>query len=564
MKITHLSTFDVQGGAARAAYRLHQGLIKIGQNSQILSLEKTAQDNKTKQILIKKSDNNFDFISTACIQNHYLNQNKTDISNTLFSLAYPGLNLHRLSQIQTSDVINLHWVANGFVSPITIKNLLKLGKPIVWTLHDMWAFTGGCHYSAGCLGYEEECLNCPQLKTDLYNLPHVVLKDKIEFFNHPNLVIVTPSKWLAKCAKKSKVFSNNRIEIIPYSLDTNIFKSLPKLEAKQTLNFANNDIILLLGAISGNEKRKGFSELINSLIICQKNQNFARLIKENKLKITYFGEPNEQLNKLELNVIYLGKIDSDKKLSQIYSAADIFILPSLEDNFPNTMLESMSCGTPVIGFDVGGIPDLVKDGITGMIVPKNDLELMADKIIELVDNYQLRQSMSEKCPRIMVDEYSLSIQANNYLNLYQDLLANFPNQINNKKVNSNLESKINFELSVSLNNNYGLNFSKIYKDIALDSVTKELIFAQKMVRDKEEELKNTQTILEQNWRQRENAEKYLAQTQMQLDKTEKKLTQSLSELNDKQIEIEAIRNTKFWKLRKYWLKLKKMLIFNDN
>jgi glycosyltransferase involved in cell wall biosynthesis len=323
------------------------------------------------------------------------------ISNTLLSLGYSGFNVAELESIIHSDIINLHWITSGFLSPLNIKNLLDLGKPIVWTLHDMWAFTGGCHYTAGCENYQNDCLNCPQLSEDIFKLPYHLLLEKIEYFNHPNLTIVTPSQWLAKCAKKSQVFQNHRIEVIPYSLDTNIFQPIDKLEAKKNLNLNPDDIILLVGAVTGKEKRKGFLELINSLKLCQHNEQFSDLTKNNRLKICCFGEPKEALQELGITVISFGNVDEDKKLSLIYSAADIFILPSLEDNFPNTMLESMSCGTPVIAFDIGGIPDLIKNKVSGIIIPYNNIELMSEKIIQLINDRELCVSMGKKSREII-------------------------------------------------------------------------------------------------------------------------------------------------------------------
>lgn len=522
MKITHLSTFDIQGGAARAAYRLHQGLIEIGQQSQILSLYKASQDINVLEVSGIELEKNLDFVYSNSIQNNYINNQRSSLSNTLFSLSYPGLNLHQLDLIKNSDIINLHWVADGFQSPVTINKLLNLGKPVVWTLHDMWAFTGGCHYSAGCNKYQEECLNCPQLSNDIYELPHANLKDKIDLFNHPNLVIVTPSKWLAECAKKSQVFRNNQIEVIPNSLDIEVFKPLPKSEAKQFFNISPDNIILLIGAADGKEKRKGFSELVTVLNICQKNPNFAQLINDNKITIGCFGKPNEELNQLNLNTIYFGNIDSDEKLSKIYSAADIFILPSLEDNFPNTMLESMSCGTPVIAFNIGGIPDLIENKVTGMLIPPQDLNTMAEKIIECVLDLDLTKIMGKKSREVMEKNYYLSLQAQNYLTLYQNLIKQSKPVINT--LNKAEQNNLNNSYFCSVNSYFSSHFQQIYSKVALNAIT--------INQDKlEQKLKNTQE---------------------QLQRMEVELKQAYDDIN-------AMKSSKFWQLRNKWFKLKKLL-----
>ncbi len=422
MKITHINTFDIQGGAAIAAYRLHQGLLKIGQESQMLTRYKTSQDNTVFEVKCSSIDHKTDFNYSYCIEKHYIYYNRTSLTNTLFSLGYLGFNLDELPQLKNSDIINLHWVANDFQSHITIKKLLELGKPVIWTLHDMAAFTGGCHYSARCDKYQTDCLNCPQLVNDIYGLTQTILEEKATIFNHPNLTIVTPSKWLGECAKKSRVFGKNSIKVIPSSLDTNIFKPIPKTEAKINLTLSPDNIILLIGAISSKEKRKGFDELIEVFKICQENTNFNQLVNDNTLKICAFGESMEDLNQLNLSIFSFGVIDSEETLSLIYSAADMFILPSLEDNLPNTMIEAMSCGTPVIAFEIGGIPDLVTNSMTGFTAPEKNLQVMAKKIIQLIENKELRQQMSNQCRQLIVDNYSLENQANNYLNLYQNLL----------------------------------------------------------------------------------------------------------------------------------------------
>lgn len=522
MKITHLSTFDLAGGAAKAGYRLHEGLLKIGQESQILSLYKTSTDND--HVLAYQPNslvNNPDSIYCNHIQNHYINNNRTPISNTLFSLGYSGFNVAQLPWLINSDIINLHWITSGFLSPLNIKEILDLGKPVVWTLHDMWSFTGGCHYSARCEGYKNNCLNCPQLSEDIFQLPYHLLQEKVDFFNHPNLVIVTPSQWLAKCAKESKVFQHNTIEVIPYSLDTNIFQPVNKSEAKEKLKLNPHDIILLVGAVTGNEKRKGFIELINSLKICQNNPQFASLIKNNTLKICCFGELNDEFNDLDITVIPFGNINCEEELSLIYSAADIFILPSLEDNFPNTMLESMSCGTPVMAFDVGGMPDLIQDQISGIIIPFNNVQLMSDKIIQLINDRSLCQKMGQKSRNIISHNYHLSVQANNYYKLYQELLDNLPK--NNDENSSLLASNTD-------ENNRGIYFDKIYTNLALYSIEKELKITEK-----------------------------------KLHKMAKKVEQNQTIISEYQETIIAMKSSKFWTLREKWFNFKKTFGFtNEN
>ncbi|NJN85117.1 MAG: glycosyltransferase [Leptolyngbyaceae cyanobacterium SL_7_1] len=421
MKVILISTYDVEGGAARAAHRLHQGLRQIGQDVLMLSRYKVSSDDTIGRInpLLGVGIDRLEQLQA--IQDEYINANRTNLSNTLFSLPYPGFDLSQLACVQEADIINLHWVAY-FQSPHTIKKLLDLGKPIVWTLHDMWAFTGGCHYSSGCTKYKDDCGSCPQLLSDPFNIAALVLKDKIESILGENLTIVTPSRWLADCARESRLFKHNSIHVIPYGIEADVFTPLPKPDAKQQLGIDSNKITLLFGAGTGVELRKGFAELVEAVQYCLENLKFQQLVVDGLIEILCFGYPSQLLDLLAIPVRSLGVVTSDHQLRTIYSAADYFILPSLEDNLPNTMMEAMSCGTPVIAFDSGGIPDMVENGITGRLVPTKDTRKLAHAILDCVFDLTDRQRMSIACREVIGNKYSISVQAERYVSLFQKLL----------------------------------------------------------------------------------------------------------------------------------------------
>ena len=422
MRILQISTYDIRGGAARATHRLHRGLCELGEDCRMLVRHKDSNDPSISCVVpenpAEKVDEEF-FLSVA-IQQHYINLHRTDISNTLFSLPYPGYDLSALPMVQEADIINLHWVAN-YQSPLTLHKLFALGKPVVWTLHDHWAFTGGCHYTAGCEEYRHGCAACPQLADDPFGVPEAVLKDKLKFFKDANLTIVTPSQWMADCAKESKLFKDLRIEVIPNALETDVFRPLPKAEAKKSIGLTPDIITLLFGGEYGNEKRKGFHELIRAIEYCLKDDDFANLIKAKKIRLICFGYASDEFEAVGIPVEALGYLDSDEKIMTAYCAADIFVLPSLEDNLPNTMLEAMSCGTPVVAFDVGGMPDVVRDGVTGRLVPLGNVREMGKAILSLILDGDKRKAMGKKCRRRMEEGYLLDVQARRYLGLYEDL-----------------------------------------------------------------------------------------------------------------------------------------------
>ena len=502
MKIIQVSNSDIQGGAARAAYRLHRGLIAIQQDSQMLVLDQRSPDETVLQLENFPTDPHS--TSLSILQKRYVNQNRTLLSNTSFSLPYPGVDLtHYLAN---TDIINLHWVAY-FQSPVTLHHLLT-HKPVVWTLHDMWAFTGGCHYSAGCTQYQQNCAACPQLQADPYGLTAAVLQDRLDFLSDTPLVIVTPSQWLANCTKQSRVLKNQRIEVIPYSLETDIFSPLDRAEAKQELGLERRAIALLIGADNGNEHRKGFTELLQALHICRQNSQFQALLAAQKFQLWCFGIPNDQLTELDLPLHSFGRIDSDHQLRQIYAAADLFVLPSLEDNFPNTMLEAMSCGTPVVAFEVGGIPDVVKNGVTGWTVPLGDIAAMAGAILDCIFSDDLREQRGQASRQIMTEQYGLTVQAQRYLELYEDLIQNasLPKQQNWSEGGAGAMGK---------------SFEKVFYPLVLKVTAEELQDVQRQARQ-------------------------------QLDRSQ-------AEVQTLRDRLTAIETSKFWKLRSAWFKLKRWL-----
>ncbi|GAM08917.1 putative glycosyltransferase YpjH [Geobacter sp. OR-1] len=380
-------------------------------------------------------DDKFDqnYFIRKLIQRFYIDASRTNLSNTLFSFSYPGIDITSTSFIQSADIINLHWVG-WFQTPATIHKLFNLGKPVVWTLHDMNPLTGGCHYSAGCDCYIRECQDCPQLSSDPHSLPNAILKDKLELFEGYPLTIVTPSHWLANCARKSSLFKSCRIEVIPNCIETDIFAATSKDEAKTALGIDPQNIVLMFGADTSNEKRKGFAELEAAIAMMRDSPPIEDMISHNRITILTLGPLTADISKLGLHNKAMGTVNDDALIARAYSAADIFVLPSLEDNLPNMMLESMACGTPVLAFDTGGIHDVVVDGMNGRLVPTGDVVAMAHGLIELVMDRSLRERLGAASTALVHGEYSPKIQAGRYIALFEDLLntsARAPRTMNN-------------------------------------------------------------------------------------------------------------------------------------
>jgi len=416
MMVLHLNKTDLQGGAARAAYRLHLGLKSISVDSKMLVDDKISDDPSVHGLVGKINKiwhRALPFINEIPLKFY-------NWEGTPFYTGCVGRNIARDELLKLTDVINLHWVSAGFLSIRNISRLAKLGKPIVWTLHDMWAFTGGCHYSGECERYVNFCGSCPQLNSDKDDdITRRIWARKERAYKGLNLTIVTPSKWLAECVKKSSLLSDVRVEVVPYGLNINIFKPINKSTARNIFNLPENKKIILFGAIrSTSDKRKGFSFL-------HKAVNYLNEIITNPKDyyLLVFGASHPENNEpFPFEVNYAGSFSDDASLALLYSCADVFIAPSLEDNLPNTVIESLACGTPVVAFNVGGMPDMIDHRKNGYLAKYKDVEDLSRGINWILDNEKHRQKLAEAAHDKAIREYLLEVQARRYVELYEELL----------------------------------------------------------------------------------------------------------------------------------------------
>lgn len=421
MKIVQVNTRDIRGGAALAAYRLHQALQQLGKESHMVVRWKASTDPTVLEVTSQDLELELQSPEWLAIQRRYLNRNLTHRAKTLFTAAYPGMDLTSVEAIAQADIIHLHWVSE-FISPTSLKALLDLGKPVVWTLHDMAPFTGGCHYASGCTGYADTCAPCPQLQHDPYALPSAVLRDKLELLaGYSNLTIVTPSQWMADMARQSRVLGDRPIHVIPNPIETNIFLPLPKPAARRRLGL--NPKAFTFIAQSSNESRKEFPQLLGAIRLAMQNEQFKAAADKGLVQFVFFGRLGKPLDEPDLPIAHVGWRDSAEKLAAMYAAADAFILPSLEDNLPNVMLESISCGIPLIAFDVGGMPDVIQPGKTGWLAPLGDFKRMAELIVDCALQPEACYAMQPICREVAETEYAMPVIGQRFLDLYASLLT---------------------------------------------------------------------------------------------------------------------------------------------
>ncbi len=418
MKTTLISTYDTSGGAAIAASRLYKSLLKVGVKASFLVQNKKSNDPTIIAIANNWIKEKFSLFRFALDRLYFLFFEKSKLVRFAFSQANIGINIADNNLVKNADIIHLHWINFGFLSINSLKKLAALNKPIVWTLHDMWAFTGGCHYAGDCQNYKSSCSNCYNfLKNPASDdLSNSVWKAKNDLFINGNFTIVACSEWLAQKAKESSLLKGKKIFSIPNPIDIERFRPIDKLEAKRFLELDAQKKYILFASANIGDNRKGFEYLKNALnILFQTNE-----IPDNT-ELLIFGKSNEtEIQNIPYKVNFLGQINDESEISKVYSAATVFVIPSLEDNLPNTIAEAMACGTPVVGFKTGGIPEMIDHKINGYLADYKSSEDLAFGISYILLNKE-SDNLSKNARKKAVDNYAEKIVANKYLELYESL-----------------------------------------------------------------------------------------------------------------------------------------------
>ena len=413
MKVTHANTFDITGGASRATYRFHEALCREGVESRLVVLDKQSTDKTVVQASAPRAEQ----VLQRAVFDH-LQDHRTNVSDCIFTMAHPGVDISGLDDVARADIVNLHWVGQ-FISPRSVGALLDKGTRLVWRLSDQWSFTGGCHYATGCLGYERDCAQCPQMEASEHALVQAVFADRRRNYADRPMHIVSPSRWLAGCAKKSALFRDKDVRVIPNGIDAASFTPVPG--ARQILGLREDAFVLLFVAVQF-DRRKGFVEMVESAKRCLQDPQAAALAREGRLTFLCVGSERYTLPEADLPFKFLGATSDNLVLRAAYSAADVFLIPSLEENFPSTVLESMCCATPVIGFNSGGIPDIIAHEETGLVVPVGDAEALTQGILTLLRAPERRKAMGEAGLARVRREFSSENQTRRYLELYAEIM----------------------------------------------------------------------------------------------------------------------------------------------
>ena len=333
-----------------------------------------------------------------------------------FSTSNTGENIHKHHLIKEADIIHLHWFNQGFLSLASLRKLARLGKPIVWTMHDMWAFTGGCHYAGDCNSFMDECENCQLIKGNKKrDKSTTIFKRKERLYNKVNWHFVSPSNWLKQQAEESVLLKNQNVYHIPNPIDLNIFKLGDKNKAREKYKLPANKKLILFGAMNIGDVRKGFDFFVKALKHL-KQQNI-----DNDIALVIFGKSTTELRRLLPFTTYdLSIIDDTSKMVEIYQLADIFVIPSLEDNLPNTVVEAHACGLPVIAFDTAGLSEMIHHQEDGYLATYKSVDDLAAGINWALFESDL-DSLSHNAVVNAEINYKSTEIAHRYIELYQEI-----------------------------------------------------------------------------------------------------------------------------------------------
>lgn len=416
MKILILNTTEHTGGAAVAANRLLRALLRQGVSALMLVRDRATDDPAVVSLdrgAARRWLNFLYFVWERLVI--YLCNRLSKRNLFQVSIANTGINIRRTAAFREADVIHIHWINQGFLSLDEIARIIASGKRVVWTLHDLWPATAICHYPGDCVKYRTGCSACPMLNPNpLVDLAKRVArrKGKVDW---RRVTFVGCSEWIARTARESVWLREARFVSIPNPIDTTLFRPIDRREARQRLGLPEGKRLILFAAAKLSDTRKGAAFLLEACRLLAAEM-------EGELEIILMGSDAAELSALSpVPVRALGYISGAEKLAEAYSCADLFVIPSLEDNLPNTIMEAMTCGTPCVGFRTGGIPEMIDHEVNGYVAASRDSADLA-RGIAWVLRHPEPGNLSVACREKVMRRYQESVVAKKYIALYQELI----------------------------------------------------------------------------------------------------------------------------------------------
>lgn len=411
MKVTHIFNGPFHGGAARGAYALHQSLRELGIDSRVVSSCKLPEEPET---VASSSWTGIDWIEQRVrrrIDSTFLRLRYPNRQRTTFSLAIAGAPISRHPWVRNADIVHLHWINGGLVR---LEDIARIEKPIVWTMRDMWPMTGGCHYAFDCPGFESLCGRCPQLNSLVdRDISRSLMHGKRDVYARSDITYVGISEWVSQMARKSNAIPNDsRVLTIPNAIPTASFEPVDSTAVRRKYGLPEDMPIVLLGATSVQSAYKGF-DLARA----------ALALLSFRVFVVLFGKDSEDVAGTLPEAKGFGTIRSDEMLSELYSAADVFVAPSVAEAFGKTIVESMSCRTPVVAFNATGPGSIIDHKTNGYLAQAFDpLDLAAGIRWTLEDEHR-REDVGRAAREKVLNEFDYSVVAPQYVDLYREILS---------------------------------------------------------------------------------------------------------------------------------------------
>ena len=416
MRVLIVNTSERTGGAAVAANRLMKALNNHGIKAKMLVRDKET-DSLTVSALPRSPWLRWNFLwerLVIFVRCHFSRKHLFEID-----LANTGSDITRLREFQEADIIHLHWINQGMLSLNSIRKILRSGKPVVWTMHDIWPATAICHVTLGCRHFTTRCYGCRLLgKGDGDDLSTTVWQRKRRMLNDENIFFVACSRWLESEAKASALLKGHKITSIPNPIDTHIYNRYHKKEARERLGLPQDRRLILFSSQRVTTPLKGMDYLIEA---CQLLGDLTKSQTPYEVVILG-GHAEEVVEQLPLKAHPLGYVNEEQRIVDVYNAADVFVLPSLSENLPNTIMEAMACGLPCVGFKVGGIPEEIDHKQNGYVANYRSAEDLA-RGIQWILNEADYESLSRNAIQKVVRNYSQQSVALRYAEVYQQAMA---------------------------------------------------------------------------------------------------------------------------------------------
>lgn len=418
MRVLIVNTSENTGGAAVAANRLKEALNNNGIKAKMLVRDKESDDITVAQ-LNKSWHQKWDFLWERFVIYMRLHFKRDNLF--LIDIANAGTDITKTREFKEADVIHLSWINQGMLSLKGIRKILESNKPVVWTMHDLWPASSICHYAHNCRNYEKQCGNCPLLPGNgsSNDLSARIWRKKRKILERNSILFVTCSRWLADKAKKSGLLSGQKVISIPNPIDSRAFTKENREEARLYAGLPEGKKLILFVSQRVTDKRKGMDYFITAI---NKMVEAHPEMKDNCGIAILGGKAEELADKLPLPSYPLGYVSEEKKIASIYNSVDLFVLPSLEDNLPNTIMEAMACGVPCVGFNTGGIPEMIdhlKNGYVAEYKSSDDLARGIHWVLSEADH----QSLSNEAMKKVNQCYSQYAVAMKYIEAYNQAMA---------------------------------------------------------------------------------------------------------------------------------------------